>query len=328
MVWLQRSWKVLAWVIALVLVGYVFVITPFSDIARVLGKLSIIQIALLACLNLGIIFVFGLRWWWLLRTQGFRIPYLAIVRYRLAAFGVSYFTPGPQFGGEPLQIYYLRKNHQLPTADALASLSLDKLLELIANFTFLAIGMVFISAGGYLNINENVSLLLLISILAALPWSYLFVLYFGGRPITRLSKSLAASKPQYSRIRAIHRTIIESEAQIANYCRSNTIDMAGLMLLSGVVWVALVFEYWLALHFLGAALSLGYTLVFITAARLAFLTPLPGGLGSLEISQVLAAAALGIGAEIGASIGLIIRIRDIAFGVAGLLWGGILTRRF
>ena len=328
MSWLKKFWKPLTWLIAIALVIFVFTITPFADIIAILGNLSSLQIATLIVVNLGIIILFGLRWWLLLMFQGYRLSYLAIVRYRLAAFGVSYFTPGPQFGGEPLQIYYLRNNHQVPTSDALASLSLDKLLELLANFTFLVIGLVFIFAGGYLSADENPLLLLFISILAVLPWGYLCLLYFGKQPITRLSTALISQFPKRPKLGNFNRTVAEAETQISKLLESNTIGMLSLMLISGIVWVALVFEYWLALRFLGAALNLGDALVFVTAARLAFLTPLPGGLGSLEISQVLAASALGMGAELGASIGLIIRMRDITFGLAGLFWGGILTRRF
>ncbi len=328
MSWLKEFWKPLAWLIAIALVIYVFAITPFADIIAVLGNLSIFQIAALIFVNIGIIILFGLRWWLLLRLQGYRLPYLVIVRYRLAAFGVSYFTPGPQFGGEPLQVYYLHNNHQIPTSDAVASLSLDKLFELMANFTFLVIGLVFISTGGYLSVGQNIPLFLIISTLAVLPWGYLLLLYFGKQPISQISMALIALFSEHPKLEGFNQTIRESETQISKFLLSKTIGMVSLMLISGIVWVALVFEYWLALRYLGAALNPGDALVFVTAARLAFLTPLPGGLGSLEISQVLAAGALGMGAEIGASIGLIIRIRDIVFGLVGLLWGGILTRRF
>ncbi len=326
--WLTRFWKPIAWLVSIILVGYVFAITPFRGIAEILRQLSVIQIGLLLVVNAAIITLFGLRWWLLLRSQGHHLPYLAIMRYRLAAFGVSYFTPGPQFGGEPLQVYYLRKYHDLPTVDILASLSLDKLFELMANFTFLAVGIVYVFVGGYLDIDENLPMLPPILILTALPWGYLVLLYFGVKPLSWMSSRIAAMRSSNAQIQTISTTIERAETQTADFCRSKFIIVVGLMLLSGLVWLALICEYWLALRFLGVEISLGNTLVFITAARLAFLMPLPGGLGSLEISQVLAAGALGFGSEFGASVGLLIRLRDITFGLLGLIWGGILTCKF
>ena len=252
----KRSLKPLAWLASIALVVYVFAITPFDAVIETLAGLGGLQISLLVLVNLGIITLFGLRWWWILRTQGYRLPYLTIVRYRLAAFGISYFTPGPQFGGEPLQVYYLRKNHRLPTADSLASLSLDKLLELMANFTFLVIGVLVVFAGGYLDFKENLSLLPTILTLAALPWGYLLLLYLGVKPITGLSKALTAAWSDTPGTRVATKTIAESENQISNFCQSKTLDMVSLMLVSGLVWLALVFEYWLALGFLGVPLGL------------------------------------------------------------------------
>ncbi|MBT3389569.1 MAG: flippase-like domain-containing protein [Chloroflexi bacterium] len=321
---MKKYWKVGFWLLALTLVGYTLSITPLADVSAALGSLKLSQIAALALLNAAIIALFAVRWWILLRTQGNRIPLWVAIRYRLAAFGVSYFTPGPQFGGEPLQVYFLHKNHAIPTTDAVASLSLDKILELLANFTFLAFGIVMIAAGGLLDLRENRLLAVMVFLLAALPWLYLIGLYAKIKPLSKLARGVARIFPKSIRIAA---GVNHSETQMSTFCRQHPATLIGLMLLSGAVWVALVFEYWLMLHFLGAQLSLWQTLVFITAARLAFLTPLPGGLGSLEISQALAAQSLGLSVGLGVSIGLLIRLRDISFGLLGLVWGGIFTQR-
>jgi uncharacterized protein (TIRG00374 family) len=90
-------------------------------------------------------------------------------------------------------------------------------------------------------------------------------------------------------------------------------------LISLGVWVGMVYEYWLLTNFLGLRLSVIQSISALTAARLAFLTPLPGGLGVLEASQVLAMQTLGLDPSYGVSISLLIRLRDILFGLAGLL---------
>ena len=317
---MKKSWKVVFWLLALALIGYTLSIVPLDDVGDTLGSLKPIQIALLVLLNAAIISLFALRWWVLLRTQGYRVPFRAAIRYRLAAFGVSYFTPGPQFGGEPLQVYFLHHNHAIPTTDAVASLSLDKLLELLSNFTFLAFGVIMITSRGLLNFAENIFLSVVVLALATLPWLYLMGLTQNIKPFSKLARGSARKFPKSVRFAT---AVQHSETQMSDFCRRHPVKIMGLMLLSGVVWAALVFEYWLMLYFLGTQLNLWHTLVFITAARLAFLAPLPGGLGSLEISQVLAAQTLGLSTSLGVSIGLLIRLRDISFGLLGLLWGGI-----
>ncbi|MBC8330527.1 MAG: flippase-like domain-containing protein [Anaerolineae bacterium] len=321
---MKKYWKMVFWLLALALVGYTLSITPMADVRATLGSLRLRQIAVLALINAAIIALFAIRWWILLRTQGYRIPLWIAIRYRLAAFGVSYFTPGPQFGGEPLQVYFLHKNHAISTTDAVASLSLDKILELLANFTFLAFGIVMIAAGGFFDLRENRLLAIMVFMLAALPWLYLIGLYAKTKPLSKFARGVARIFPKSIRIAA---GVKHSETQMSAFCRQNPAQIMGLMLLSGGIWIALVYEYGLMLHFLGAQLNLWQTLVFITAARLAFLAPLPGGLGSLEVSQVLAAQSLGLSTGLGVSIGLLIRLRDISFGLLGLLWGGIFAQR-
>ena len=90
-----------------------------------------------------------------------------------------------------------------------------------------------------------------------------------------------------------------------------------------VSWLLMVFEYWLALHFLGATLTPAQTIIALTAARVAILFPLPGGLGALEASQVLAMQLLGLEPAIGLSLSLLIRARDVTLGGIGLWWGGV-----
>jgi uncharacterized membrane protein YbhN (UPF0104 family) len=89
----------------------------------------------------------------------------------------------------------------------------------------------------------------------------------------------------------------------------------------------MVLEYWLALNFLGIPASLPQAVAVLTAASVAFLFPLPGGLGALEASQVLAMQALGFTSAAGLSVSLVIRVRDIFLGVLGILWGAVLARR-
>jgi uncharacterized membrane protein YbhN (UPF0104 family) len=75
------------------------------------------------------------------------------------------------------------------------------------------------------------------------------------------------------------------------------------------------------LTLLGAHLTFLEMMVLLTAARIAILLPLPGGLGTLDASQMFAFALLGRGAETAVSFTLLIRARDILLGGLGLWWG-------
>ena len=289
-----------------------------------LRHLSPISLGILFALNGAILLLFSSRWWLIVRALGYRIPYFSLAKYRLASFGLSYFTPGPQFGGEPLQIYFLHKNHRVPTDTALASVSLDKLLEMLANFTFLSIGILLIVWQG-LFFQEKTEVLVGFSAgMVALLLAYLISLWFGKAPLRWIFGWIPLNKGWQASLRAIRQTILKAESQIGNFCRQQPRILLQSSLLSTLIWISLLGEYALALLFLGLETSLINILTIIVFARLAFLTPLPGGLGVLEAGQVIAMQSLGLDPVFGVSMSLFIRVRDTLFGLIGL-WIGSAT---
>lgn len=314
----------LAWVL--------FTVSP-RETWQILSRLGAGHLATLAIANGLVLLSMGGRWWLILRMQGYVLPYLTLVGYRLAAFGVSYFTPGPQFGGEPLQVYLVKRRHQVPGAAAIAGVSLDKLLELVVNFTFLAGGTVWIAHRQLFPGSANPSILIFAFTLLAGPVIGLVLLGTGRLPLTGLLRGVGRLVRRYpglvggsDRLVAYHRfaaVSASSEQQMAQLCQQQPVALVQALLISLLTWGLMIGEYWLALHFLGATLTFDQTIVALTSARLAILFPLPGGLGALEASQVLAMTVLGLEPAVGLSLSLLIRTRDVLFGGAGLWWGGV-----
>lgn len=75
-------------------------------------------------------------------------------------------------------------------------------------------------------------------------------------------------------------------------------------------------------NFLGMQISAIQVFAALTAMQVAFLMPLPGGLGALEASQVFALGAFGQTASAAISLTLLMRARDILNGGIGLLLAG------
>ena len=319
--------RYLIWVVLFVLVVWALGNIPFTQIGDTLRTLQFSDIAILLVINIFIFLSFSSRWWLITRAQGYNPPFLPLVGYRLAAFGISYFTPGTQFGGEPLQVYMLERERRIPNSSALASVSLDKLVELLANFTFLLIGMILVLNGGLLPALGNPAAMTVVVALLAAPLLYLIALWIGRNPLTSAFSRLPNWFYKKSKLGDLPPLICETEGQIGNLLKTSPWTVLWIVMISGSIWVMMLVEYWLALRFLGAQISLAGAVIALTAARLAFLTPLPGGVGALEASQVLALGALGYSPAIGISISVLIRARDILFGLSGLWWGAHLTRR-
>ena len=316
--------RLLPWVLGLGLLTWIVGTIPLDETWAALRQLRNWQIGVLVLANLLVLLTLNGRWWLLLRGLGYNLPYLALTGHRLAAFGISYFTPGPQFGGEPVQVILVERNHGVPRAAALTAVSLDKTLELTVNFTFLLAGIVVVlrtrTLGDGIAMATAVFGLLL---LLGFPLFFLVATWQGWQPLTRLwhwGKRLPLHRWDnfYDQAGQLIQT---SEDQAASFCRERPFTLALALIISIISWLAMVTEYWLMLSFLSGPVTAVTTIILLTAARIAFLLPAPGGLGTLEASQLLAFAAVGLNPAIAVSLSLLIRARDVLMGTTGLWLG-------
>jgi uncharacterized protein (TIRG00374 family) len=315
----------LLWLALLPLLWWALRNIPAWQVWQTLARLSLGQVLALVLLNAAIFLLFTGRWWIILRGQGYRLPFLSLTGYRLAAFAITYFTPGPQMGGEPLQVHLIRRHHSVPAATAVAAVTLDKLLEMQANFAFLVLGMVVVLQNGLFGARLGALPLILVALLLALPALFVIALWLGARPIARLVEWILAHHSLRPGLERAIEGMISAEAQVAEFCRRKPLALIQALALSLLAWVFMLGEYWLVLRFLGARLDLFQTISMLTAARVAFLLPIPAGIGTLEAGQALVAQALGLPPALGIGASLLIRARDLAFAGAGLWLGAAIT---
>jgi uncharacterized protein (TIRG00374 family) len=322
----------LLWLIPLLFLVWALRNVSLAEVWAVLTNVGPAQILALVVANCLVSLTFSARWWLILRAQGHSIPYLTLAGYRLAAFGVTYFTPGPQFGGEPLQVYLVQRQHRVAGSTAVSAVALDKSLELFVNFSFLVGGVSCILLGQVFPGVVGTQAIVLPLTLLAMPMGFLFAIWSGKHPVSsffeigvRLITWLRplGNDPWRSRYQEIYRTLWDSEEEATRFCRESPLILAQAIFVSIFSRVAIVGEYWLMLHVLGLHLTPVQTISVLTAARIAYLLPLPAGLGTLESSQVLALGALGLNPAVGISLSLLIRARDVALGGFGLWWGGL-----
>jgi glycosyltransferase 2 family protein len=295
---------------------------PLIDIWTSIRQLQGLQIMLLLAINALVIGLMTARWWFIVRAENPRVPYLPMVGYRLSAFGLSYFTPGPQVGGEPLQVIYLQKYHHLSYARATAAVIMDKLLEFLINFVLLALGAWAVIQVGLFETSSGspIAGLASLGILLAWPLIHILLLYYGHLPISKLLRA----QPFFPTASKGMRLIFVSERMAAAFCRRH---LPALLASAGVSLLAvtgILIEYVLMLEFLGMHLSALQVLAGLTALQLAFLMPLPGGLGAMEASQVFALGFFGQPASAAIAMTLLQRARDLLNGGVGLVLAGTL----
>jgi uncharacterized protein (TIRG00374 family) len=291
-----------------------------GGIWSVLREMSPWRLAGLGVLNLAVLLLLALRWQVILRSMGARVPLPRVLAYRLAGFGLSYLTPGPQIGGEPLQVLLLRRREGIASASAVASVMLDKLFELMANFAFLLAGFNTAALNGTLPAGLGLPAWLAIIPLAA-PAAYLILLWRGHKPFRWLGLRIG-QKNAGRRLELVTQAVCEAEELGGGFCRKRPLLLAQVAAISIIIWIFAIFEFHWLLEMLGAALPLAQLVSLLTALRLAFLLPVPGGLGTMETALVLAGQAVGLSPIFALSAALIIRARDITLALIGIWLGG------
>jgi hypothetical protein len=291
-----------------------------GEIWDTLRQLHLWQIALLLALNVLVFALMTARWWIIVRAENRRVPFVPLIGYRLSAFGVSYFTLGPQVGGEPLQVINLQKYHGLSYARATSAVIMDKLLEFLVNFLLLAVGAWAVLQVGLIPENGGKQLWGLIGLGLLLTWPlvHILLMYNGVLPITAILRA----QPFLSQKTKTLRLIFAAERMAASFCQRHFPALLAAVGVSLLAVAGIATEYVLMVKFLGVRLGLVQVFAALTAMQLAFLIPLPGGLGALEASQVFALGVFGQPASLAISLTLLMRARDILNGGLGLLLAG------
>ena len=293
---------------------------PLVEIWDAIHQLQPWQILILVVINITIYTLVTLRWWIIIRAERKTITFLPLVLVRVAVFGVSYFTLGPQVGGEPLQVLYLQRKYGMTYTRATSTVIMDKLLEFLANFFLLVFGLMAVLQAGIISVNGNKSLVGLIPLAALLAWPpiHIMLMIRGIYPIGAVLRAAFSmvGNPKWVRF------IIASERMAAMFCQRHPRALLMAVGTSLAAGAGMVTEYALITSFLGINLHGWQTLAAWTTSWLAFLVPLPGGLGALEASQVFTLGAFEISAALAIGVTLLIRARDLLVGGVGLLLAG------
>jgi len=319
--------RLLVWLVLGALAYWAIKKIPFDEIWQSLHQVRPVQLLLWGGLNLLILEMVTGRWWLVLRSQGFSIPFFTLSGYRLAGFAVSYVTPGPQVGGEVLQAVLLQKHQSVPAASAVSSVVLEKVLELLSNFAFLGVGGLVIVTGGIFGAGGLQSRVIwFIAVVILLSIGYMLLLWRGHSPFSQAMRRVRFPGnvgPGWDRLVKFTR---ESEHQMGDFFHKSPLVLVQTLVLSFLIWAASVIDYALVASFLGLRLSIPEIIAALTVLCVAFLSPLPGGLGTLEAGQFFVMQSLGLNPALGISLSLLIRGRDIVLGGVGLFLTGWLYR--
>ncbi len=307
------------WLLALVLAGWILWQLPLSEITQLLATLSIWQWLVWTALNILVILLATQRWLVLAHALKLEVTFTQLLLTRQAGQTISFITPGPQFGGEPLQIYWLYKRFGVAIHSAALAVALDRFFELWINFSVLLLGVGFLLLSPSMNMADwqNILQILLLTIM---------LLSFSGWLALRRPRWLAGrlervterwfSSPRLLQLSS-HWQAIGTDLQIAFSQQKAALLRA--FVVSVLIWVGIFAELFIVLGFFNIDLDIAGFVLVMVAMRLALLLPLPGGIGTLEASVLWSFQSLGLSASAALGVIALMRLRDALVLVMGMV---------
>ena len=311
----------LIWFTAGVLIILTILELPIGDMLPRIDAISNSVWTTLFLVNLVILFLAVKRWQIISQIFGVEISFARLFIIRQAGSTFSFVTPGPQFGGEPLQALWLNRDQGIPLDNTIASIGADRFIEIFINFSFLFLGILLVIQG---NIEADLSsagffvslsLICLITLLSLLFYKHRFIVS-SLFSLYRLVFQKTSDKDQEQRITT-------SISVIFSMIEKEKLKVSFAIVIGAFGWLALIFELYLMMRALNLTPDL-YEIVFVMLGiRIALLMPIPGGVGTIETSLIWSFGILGLSLVGAAGVIALNRIRDLiilALGTGCLIY--------
>ena len=305
----KKIFNTLIWFTAVVLLILNVRELPIGDMLQRIYTISFSVWTTLFFVNIVILFLAVKRWQILSKAFDIEVSFVHLFIIRQAGSTFSFVTPGPQFGGEPIQSYWLYRDQRIPLDNTITLIGADRFIEIFVNFSFLFLGLLLVIQG---NINADLyNAVLFVSFSLICLIALLSLLFYKHRFIISVLFSLYGQIFQKASNKDQTEQIITSISAIFSKIEKEKLRVSFAIFIGAFGWLALIFELYLMMKALNLTPDL-YEIVFIMLGiRIALLMPIPGGVGTIEASLIWSFGILGISLVGAGGVIALNRIRDL-----------------
>jgi uncharacterized protein (TIRG00374 family) len=251
------------------------------------------------------------KWQEILKGLGVEIHFSSLWSPYLAGFAIRYLAPVILIGGEIFQSHALRDIHSVKWEKSMASVILDRILDLTCSLLVIFFGVLFflIKIGLPPLKLELIfgSLIFLVTALTA---------YFYFKSVRRESMIKAVARIFNGKMDSHP---LEVEKEIFNFFRSGSKTMWKSFILAILRIAILWLRTWLLVLFLGKGLGALASLSILGFYCLVLMIPIPADIGSHEAIQAFAFSSLGLSAGAGTAFALIVRGAELMLALFGVI---------
>ncbi len=290
-----------------------------GNIIHTLLRFSLWKFFFLVSISIFNFWLFSKRWEVIVKVlyPEKKIPSSAFFLDRLAGYAISYVTPSAQLGGEPLRIMMLQEEG-VPKNLATSSTIIDKALEISTLIIFISLGVFIASFDPSFNFDTKLIMIAIMVLLLLLVAWFLYATLKQIGFFTSIIKLLHLKR--FKSLENLENKMFAFETEMNTFYQKNPWTVIKLLFLNLLMISFMLFEHFITAYFLGVRLTFVQTFLISTIPYIAYLMPIPGGLGILESGTATIFLILGVNINAFVFI-FILRMRDFVFVILGFIRG-------
>jgi len=242
-----------------------------------------------------------------------RVKFLKLFKAWLAGEAINATIPLMSLGGEPLKAALIRD--ELPFSRGMASVVIDRTISSLA-------GILFAMSGVALGFRYLVlPLRLKVAILTITVTGAIFMLFLIFAQLHAPGSSVMRALRKVKLVRRDVKTLAFDEYLSSFYRDYKSRFLLALIMHLSARMIGGILETWIILRFWG--INVGFTSAWLIASLTVLIVTLfaflPSGLGASEGGQAYIFKAMGLDPTVGLSMGIVKRLRKIAWVMIGLI---------
>lgn len=306
---------IILFTLGLALVAVLSIKIDGKDIATGLSGFAIRGfVAVLALTLLGHMLA-NWRMFYILRAEGYAIPYRKLFSIFLAGNAFSYTTPLVYLGGEGVKAYLLKEHHDVEWRKSTAMLVVDRILEVTTAFVVIVIAAsAFVLHAGVDGFTRT---------LGTIAVAIFFAVLLGAAFYSKAFRNKTILEPAI-RFFSFHKTragkfMTRAERDVVKFFHRRDKYMWYGWIISAVKQVILFTRHAVLFFYLGKGIVALAPLASLGALFVGYVFPVPAALGIQEAFQGILFAVFGFKAGEGLALSFVLRGADIIIVSLGII---------
>jgi glycosyltransferase 2 family protein len=304
-------------VLGIVAVVLIYKTVKISEVLKTLSNTTPLLLLYYIIIQFIMIVVLTWRWQVILKSQGVKhIGFWKLNNYRLVGQGVSFLTPSGKLGGEPIRAGLTSSRENITFEKSLSSVLIDRTIDISSALAFFSLGAIILLLSFVIPAVLATILVIVCMVALFLIITFNYRMLKGKAFFHYLFRFLGLSR--IKKLKKFEEKLIDVESLVIKFYHEDRKYFYQAIGISALSWVLMFVEYKIAALMVGQSLTPLQIFLVFSFIGIAYIVPVPMGIGSLEASQVTAFSIMSISSAAGLALSFLVRIKDLFIAIIGV----------